>query len=198
MKTLKRVAPSRKFTGKGVPPHISALLFWRWGFSDLRSNTTRGVLGEFLVACALGLQMKPRTAWTSYDLEYKGKKIEVKTTAYLQTWNFGKESKAGFRINPASDWDPSKGMGKTKQFNADIYVLCFFNSKNPRDNEMDVDKWSFWVLSRAQVLSIFGSGKWRSVEWMEKESGVGLIIFSSIKNEIARLGDIDHIIKFAQ
>jgi hypothetical protein len=24
--------------------------FWRWAFSDLRDNTTRGILAEFLVA----------------------------------------------------------------------------------------------------------------------------------------------------
>ena len=171
MKSLKRVAPSRKFIGKGVPRHISASMFWRWGFSDLRSNTTRGVLGEFLVACALGLHKKPRTAWTSYDLEYQGKKIEVKTTAYLQTWNYGKESRAGFRINPASDWDPSKGMGKTKQFNADIYVLCLFKARKPSISEMDVNQWVFWVLDRSEVERIFAKGKYRTVEWMEKESG---------------------------
>jgi hypothetical protein len=28
--------------------------FWRWGFSNLTDNTTRGVLAEFLVASALG------------------------------------------------------------------------------------------------------------------------------------------------
>ena len=28
--------------------------FWRWAFSDLRDNTQRGVLAEFLVALALG------------------------------------------------------------------------------------------------------------------------------------------------
>jgi hypothetical protein len=187
MNELKRVAPSRKFTGKGIPAHISASMFWRWGFSDLRSNTTRGVLGEFLVACALGLQKKPRTAWTSYDLEYKGKKIEVKTTAYLQTWNYGKESRAGFRINPASDWDPSKGMGKTKQFNADIYVLCLFKARKPSVSEIDVNQWIFWVLNRADVERIFFKGKYRTVEWMEKESGVRSVQFSSIRNYVEPL-----------
>ena len=28
--------------------------FWRWAFSDLRDNTTRGILAEFLVAKAVG------------------------------------------------------------------------------------------------------------------------------------------------
>jgi hypothetical protein len=28
--------------------------FWRWAFSDLRDNTTRGIFAEFLVAKAVG------------------------------------------------------------------------------------------------------------------------------------------------
>ncbi|MDQ2873467.1 MAG: hypothetical protein M3Y33_00995 [Actinomycetota bacterium] len=28
--------------------------FWRWAFSDLRDNFTRGILAEFLVARAVG------------------------------------------------------------------------------------------------------------------------------------------------
>jgi hypothetical protein len=33
----------------------SVLDFWRWALGDLRMNTARGYLAEFLVACACAL-----------------------------------------------------------------------------------------------------------------------------------------------
>ena len=49
-------------------------MFWRCGFSNILSNTTRGVLAEFLVFLARGTHKKPLLSLSSYDLEYKGKK----------------------------------------------------------------------------------------------------------------------------
>lgn len=34
--------------------------FWRWGFSDVLNNTTRGIFAEYLVATALGIEAQPR------------------------------------------------------------------------------------------------------------------------------------------
>jgi hypothetical protein len=39
---------SERFTGLDA----TVADFWRWAFSDLRNNTTRGILAEFLVARA--------------------------------------------------------------------------------------------------------------------------------------------------
>lgn len=37
---------------------IDLLSFWQWSTSDLVSNATRGVLAEYIVARALGLETK--------------------------------------------------------------------------------------------------------------------------------------------
>jgi hypothetical protein len=67
--------------------HINYTLhdFWRWNESDLLSNATRGVLAEFLVATAIGIDIrKCREEWAAYDLETpEGIKIEVKSAAYF-------------------------------------------------------------------------------------------------------------------
>jgi hypothetical protein len=42
--------------------------FWRWAFSDLRTNIVRGILAEFLVARAVGDIPPLRTAWDSWDV----------------------------------------------------------------------------------------------------------------------------------
>jgi hypothetical protein len=63
--------------------------------SDLVSNSTRGVLAEFIVARALGLDTGVRTEWQAFDLETaSGKKIEVKsrpTRTGRGTMSFGSE-----------------------------------------------------------------------------------------------------------
>ncbi|WP_195985135.1 hypothetical protein [Clostridium sp. D33t1_170424_F3] len=61
--------------------------FWSWAYSDLLGNTERGALAEYIVACAMGIQKKERTAWDKYDLlSAEGIAIEVKASGYLQTW----------------------------------------------------------------------------------------------------------------
>ena len=45
--------------------------FWRWAHSDLLTNTERGILAEYIVACALGVHGGTRIAWDRYDLVTK-------------------------------------------------------------------------------------------------------------------------------
>ncbi|HET9365948.1 MAG TPA: hypothetical protein VFP71_13140 [Candidatus Angelobacter sp.] len=61
----------------GVNVNLTLLNFWQWAASDLVSNTTRGLLAEFIVAAALGLTSEPREEWRSFDLlTTSGRKIE--------------------------------------------------------------------------------------------------------------------------
>ena len=70
--------------------------FYAWAYGDLFTNTTRGVLAEYIVAAALGLHETKRVAWNQYDLEIDGAEIdgaetdrvgiEVKSAAYVQSW----------------------------------------------------------------------------------------------------------------
>ncbi|HSS10944.1 MAG TPA: hypothetical protein VLL25_13730, partial [Acidimicrobiales bacterium] len=58
--------------------------FWRWAFSDLRDNTTRGILAEFLVAKAVGDEREVRIGWDNFDAQAQdGIAIEVKCSAFL-------------------------------------------------------------------------------------------------------------------
>lgn len=61
--------------------------FWSWNQSDLIENRTRGILAEFIVKKALGIEDDNRIEWDDYDLiTEKGIKIEIKSGAYIQTW----------------------------------------------------------------------------------------------------------------
>jgi len=62
--------------------------FIEWAFSDLLTNALRGVLAEYIVGKSIGALDKKRVEWDAYDLEMNdGIKIEVKSSAYIQTWN---------------------------------------------------------------------------------------------------------------
>ncbi|MDM5312633.1 hypothetical protein [Peribacillus frigoritolerans] len=58
--------------------------FWQWGFSKILTNNLRGIFAEFLIGTALGCLNQLRVEWDAYDLVYKGMKIEVKSSAYIQ------------------------------------------------------------------------------------------------------------------
>ena len=62
--------------------------FWTWSFSNILSNATRGVLAEFIVATATGINIKNvREEWKPNDLETPDHiTLEIKSAAYLQTW----------------------------------------------------------------------------------------------------------------
>ena len=71
----------------------TVLDYWRWSGSDLMNNRERSILGEFLVAMALGLEKEPRLEWNAYDLKTSsGLKIEIKTSSAKQSWSQSKPS----------------------------------------------------------------------------------------------------------
>ena len=51
--------PGTSFYGAGENAFMPSVIdFWRWGFSDLKDNTIRGIFGEFIVAKALAIPIK--------------------------------------------------------------------------------------------------------------------------------------------
>lgn len=59
----KLLTGQEAFYGQKVMPSFQLIDFWGWSGSMLSSNTTRGVLAEFLVAAALGPHKKIRREW---------------------------------------------------------------------------------------------------------------------------------------
>ena len=111
-------------SGSLIQPTLSD--FWRWGFSNVIDNTTRGVLAEFLVASALGIASGTRSVWDAYDLRLpSGLTIEVKASAYLQAWGQAKLSKPSFSIGSARAYDAAtNALAPESKRQADVYVFC--------------------------------------------------------------------------
>src|SRR5438309_8612988 len=94
---LNRKTGDEPFRSGDAQLNFTLLDFWGWTASDRVSNSARGVLAEFIVARALGLDTGVRTEWQAFDLETaSGKKIEVKSAAYVQSWGQNELSKIIF------------------------------------------------------------------------------------------------------
>lgn len=139
--------------------------FWRWAFSDLRDNTTRDVLAELLFVRPLGDQRGVRVAWDNFDaLAPDGIPIEVKCSAYLQSWTQKRYSELTFgRLSAhAYDMTPNEYSPEAR-VRADVFVFAVQTQRDPQAYDMlDVERWwEFWVVS-GDVTRERPAGPWAS------------------------------------
>ena len=134
------------FDGNELP--LNVLSFWQWSSSELLGNALRGVLAEFIVASTIDVLEQPREEWDAYDLITKsGLKIEIKSSAYLQSWNQTELSKIIFGIQPTVLWDENNKRSKDAKRQADVYVFCVLAHKDKGTvNPLDLSQWDFYVL----------------------------------------------------
>jgi len=120
--------------------------FWAWAYSSILTNITRGLFAEFLVGTALGALKDTRTEWDSYDLAYGDAHIEVKSSAYLQSWPQPELSKIGWSISPSTYRHDE--LAKDHEPPADCYVFCVYTEKEERNpaKVLDLAKWEFYVV----------------------------------------------------
>lgn len=128
--------------------------FWAWAYSDLRSNTVRGVFAEFLVAQAVGAEQKVRDAWDAFDvLSPAGTRIEVKSSAYLQSWP--QDGLATIRFSGLTAYTVEPGSSEysaQKEVQADLFVFALQTSTAHEDYDMlDLSQWQFWAATADQV-----------------------------------------------
>jgi hypothetical protein len=132
--------------------------FWSYAFSDLRTNIVRGVLAEFLVARAVNAEQPVRLAWDNYDvLAPDGTRIEVKSSAYLQSWAQRKLSNIRFTGLTGLAWDDKEGWGTERQVRADVFVFAVHTCRVPSEYApLDVDQWEFYV-AKAEAVRDYGA-----------------------------------------
>ena len=146
--------------------------FWRWAYSDLIGNAERGVLAEYIVACALEITNTTRISWDKYDLlTADGISVEVKTSAYIQTWEQKSLSKLSFGIQTTYGWDSNTNeLGKDKKRQADIYVFCVHkHTDQDTINPLDISQWEFYLLPTSTLNAKFGNQKTVSLSALKKK-----------------------------
>ncbi len=144
-----------RFRSRGRELPFELVDFWRWSASDLVSNATRGVLAEYLVAQALGLDLAGvRDEWAPVDLmTASGVRIEVKSAAYLQAWRQRGPSKPSFDIAPTRLSDPRPaGEREGTVRRADIYVFALLAHLDKRTlDPLDLDQWEFHLVPTSRL-----------------------------------------------
>ncbi|OLS37583.1 hypothetical protein BTR22_08955 [Alkalihalophilus pseudofirmus] len=144
--------------------------FWRWGFSNILTNNLRGILAEFIVGTALDNQADTRIEWDSYDLIYKGEKIEVKSAAYIQAWHNGNLSKISFSIGPKKEYnyETNKYSLEAKR-HADVYVFCLLKEVNVDIvDPLDTKQWDFYIILTTELNQQFPLQKSISLSSIER------------------------------
>ena len=139
----------------GRPLAFTVRDFWVWSVSDLMSNATRGRLAEFVVAKALGIPAGAvRDEWGAYDLvTANGIRIEVKSAAYLQSWQQRKLSNIQFKTKKTLAWDrDTNRQAKVARRQAQVYVFALLAHKDKSTvDPLEMDQWEFYSLPTAAL-----------------------------------------------
>lgn len=182
------------------PSKYTLLDFWAWAFSDVLTNTTRGMVAEFIVATALGIDIKkPRDGWSKFDLIYRNIGIEVKSSSYHQRWYQKSLSSICFIVPKRKGWDETTNkLDIESKRQAAIYVLSLLAEKD-RDkvNPLDIDQWQFWIIP-----TLFFNDRKRSqhsITYISLMKEIGnSISYNQIKSAVDSLIDDVNFNKFSE
>ncbi|WP_052699164.1 hypothetical protein [Hyphomicrobium sp. 99] len=96
------------------------------------SNTARGILAEYIVARAVGIGNPGiRPEWASFDITTpEGIKNEVKSAAYIQSWQQNDYFKISFSVAKKREWDAQTGLRVEPTRHADVYVMALLHHKD--------------------------------------------------------------------
>jgi hypothetical protein len=177
--TLTKLFGSEAFTSGASHSGYSTLDFWSWAFSDLASNANRGVLAEFIVAKALGIELDVRNEWGDYDLDFNGLKIEVKSSAFIQSWAQAKHSSPRFDIRKRknqTDSDTGKYVKRAEPIRpADIYVFALLEANiTDTSDPLNLDHWKFYALTSAELNEKFGESQSLSLAQLTHSGAEGM------------------------
>lgn len=183
---MSRKSGGELFHDCGNPSEVSVRDFWTWAHSDLLNNTAHGILAEFIVASALGVAEGTRIEWDAKDIVTpSGLGIEVKSAAYIQTWEQTKLSKVGFDIAKKYAWDAETNTtSETKVRSSDLYVFCLLAEKEQgKVDPMDLSQWKFYVVGSRRLDEELGGQKRISLGRLES-LGVKPVGFRELADEI--------------
>ena len=189
---LKRRGGHESFHIAGRPLGFDLLSFWQWSSSDLVSNATRGVVAEYLVAQALGVAGGVRDEWAPYDVDAPGGiRVEVKSAAYIQSWNQELLSPITFRIPKTRAWDRTTNReGDHLRRQADVYVFALLaHTEQKTLDVLDVSQWEFFVVPTMLLDSRKRSQHSITLRSLRTLAG-GSTDFAGLKETIGSAGDV--------
>jgi hypothetical protein len=172
---------------------FNLLTFWQWIASDLVSNTMRGVLAEFLIAKALGIGTDGiRDEWGACDLEHpSGIKIQVKSSAYVQSWAQKGPSFITFPVRKTRAWDSATGLEDPEpRRHADAYVFALLAHRDKATvDPFQLSQWRFYVLPTS-VLNARTRSQ-HSITLRSLEALTPPVAFEDLQSEVSRAAQMN-------
>ncbi len=159
--------------------------FYNWAYSDLLVNSQRGHLAEYIVAVALGIENTTRLEWEPYDLQYGDTKIEIKSCAYIQSWEQTKFSTISFDIAPTRLFNLEQNCyEEERRRQSDLYIFCLLKHQSRETiNPMDICQWAFYVTPTALLNEKFTEQKSISLSVLES-SNIRPVTFNEIRSKV--------------
>jgi len=146
---IKKKLGSEVFHINGDSLQFDLLSFWQWYSSDILDNTLRGIIAEYIVSQDVVCVDEISGGWAPYDLlSPQGIKIEVKSGAYVQSWEQKNFSTISFNIGPKRGWDAETNiLSKIIKRHSDIYVFCVLAHKDKTTiDPLNLAQWEFYIL----------------------------------------------------
>lgn len=177
-----------KFIGKELG--FNVMDYWRFQFSNLIDNL--GFVAEFLIAQSLH-KNEPDNAmgWTLHDIDYRGKRIEVKATSYYQAFKKSHiiSEHRVFSIRKTHiEYQNSKSPLARQN---DIYIFCLDKGRTKETaNPLNLENWDFYIVPTKVINEQFGDQKTLSLKRLIKieKYGVGLT-YDKLKETINAIID---------
>jgi len=136
--------------------------FWSWNTSDLLNNAMRWKLAEYIIARVLWIDWWFRIEWDEYDLVYKDLKIEIKSWAYIQSWEQDKYSNIVLTIKPTKDFNWTEFKRQS-----DIYIFAILSHKDASTiNPLKLEQWDFYILSTNVMNEKLWEQKTIGLKWL--------------------------------
>ena len=158
-----------QFHISGTPAGFGSIDFWEWFASYTLDGSIRGGMAEFVIMKALGIENE-RNIWDAYDLEYQGKRIEVKSASLFTRKNrhgFQYEYTINQRITYSIEPKHKHVIGgdwTSRKRNSDIYIFVLIS-------DMDIsnlDKWDFYIIPTESINKTFGDQKTLSLSAIKR------------------------------
>jgi hypothetical protein len=186
-------SPRDRVFGCSELKSVHILEFWQWAFGDLCDDDIKGIYAEWIVHKLLQVHTPRRIGWANSDIITPGgTRIEVKSTAYWQTWKFldehgrleivpkhtPKEGDIGIRFGGLKARDStSVDWSKPPRFKSHLYVFAFQKERSIHKwNALDLSQWEFFLVKALELEQL----KWKSVSLATLRTRFGALSASDL------------------
>lgn len=177
---MKKLDGSECFVAGNKSTDMTILDVWKYHFCN-RFNMHE-YFGEFLVAKALGVEESCNSVyWQLYDIDYSGKRIEVKTSSYYHAFkehlHTNISERRVFGITKAYSSYKDKNSSYERQ--NDIYVFCLnIGDTDVSSDPLNLNNWKFYIVPTEVINENCGDAKTISLQRIEKLGFKGVDYFS--------------------